>query len=94
MLKSKTYLKILFVILGTILAMTIVYAVDFSNKYPLAVTSRISFDAKLKFIREHIDVDTVDTIIVGSSIGLNNIQGTYLEKASKKMSNCFKSFCV
>ena len=86
-MKSKTYLKILFVILGTILAMTIVYAVDFSKKYPIAVTNRISFDAKLKFIREHIDADTVDTIIVGSSIGLNNIQGTYLEKASKKCQN-------
>lgn len=84
MLKSKTYLKILFVIFGTILAMTIIYAVDFSKKYPLAVTNRISFDAKLKFIREHIDVDTVDTIIVGSSLGLNNVQGTYLKKASKK----------
>ena len=80
-MKSKTYLKILFVILGTILAMTIVYAVDFSKKYPIPVTNRISFDAKLKFIREHIDADAVDTVIVGSSIGLNNVQGTYLEKA-------------
>lgn len=67
--------------------MTIVYAIDFSKKYPLPVTNRISFDAKLKFIRENIDVDAVDTIIVGSSIGLNNIQGTYLEKASKKCNN-------
>ena len=84
MLSNKTYLKILFSILGVILAMTVVYAVDFSKKYPLPITNRISFDAKLKFIREHIDADAVDTVIVGSSIGLNNIQGTYLEKASKK----------
>jgi len=84
MLNSKTYLKILFAILGIILAVTITYAVNFSKKYPIPVTGRISFDAKIKFIREHIDVDAVDTIIVGSSLGLNNIQGTYLEKASKK----------
>lgn len=81
------YLKILFSILGIILAMTVVYAIDFSKKYPLPITNRISFDAKLKFIREHIDTDAVDTIIVGSSIGLNNIQGTYLEKASEKCKN-------
>lgn len=83
-MKYKTYIKILFSSLAMILAMTIVYAVDFSKNYPLPVTNRISFDAKLKFIREHIDVDSVDTIIIGSSIGLNNIQGEYLQKKSKK----------
>ena len=83
-MNNKIYLKILFTILGLILAMTIAYTIDFSKKYPLPITNRISFDAKLKFIREHIDSDAVDTIIVGSSIGLNNIQGTYLEKVSKK----------
>jgi len=58
--------------------------ITFDKKYPLPFTSRISFDAKIKFIREHIDVKKIDTIIVGSSIGLNNIQGTYLEKASNE----------
>ena len=84
MLRNKTYLKILFTLLGTIIAIAIGYAIYFSKNYPLPITNRISFDAKIKFIRENIDIDTVDTIIVGSSIGLNNIQGYYLEKASKK----------
>jgi len=83
-LNSKTYLKILFVLLGIIIATAIAYTYYFSKHYPLPVTNRISFDAKIKFIREHIDMDAVDTLIVGSSIGLNNIQGTYLEKSSKK----------
>jgi hypothetical protein len=60
------------------------YAYYFSKTYPLPFTNRISFDAKIKFIREHIDVKEIDTIIVGSSIGLNNVQGAYLEKASSK----------
>lgn len=60
------------------------YVSYFMSRYPLPITSRISFDAKLQFVREDIDVEKIDTIIVGSSIGLNNIQGTYLEKASQK----------
>ena len=83
-MNCKIYLRMLFLLLGMILAVAITYAYYFSKNYPLPVTNRISFDAKIKFIREKIDVDTVDTIIVGSSLGLNNVQGAYLEKASKK----------
>ena len=82
MLSSKKYLKKLFIILGIIFISAIGYAYDFSKHYPLPITSHISLDAKIKFIREHIDPDDIDTIIVGSSIGLNNIQGEYLEKSS------------
>lgn len=65
-----------------IIAMSYVYY--FSKHYPFPVSNRISLDAKIKFIRENIDVDKVDTLIVGSSIGLNDIQGPFLEKASNK----------
>jgi hypothetical protein len=78
------YLKVLFTVIGLIVTITVVYVTDFSKKYPLPITNRISFDAKLKFIRENIDPDTIDTLIVGSSIGLNNIQGAYLEKVSSR----------
>ncbi len=60
------------------------YLYVFSKTYPLPILNRISLDAKIKFIRDKIDIDTVDTIIVGSSIGLNNIQGDILEKSSIK----------
>jgi len=83
-MQSKTYLKILFSLLGIILAIAVGYVSYFMRHYPLPITSRISFDAKLKFVREHIDVNKIDTIIVGSSIGLNDIQGAYLEKASTR----------
>jgi len=84
MLSSRIYLKMLFLILGIILTTAILYAGYFFKHYPLPVTGRISFDAKIKFIHEHINTDEIDTIIVGSSIGLNNVQGAYLEKGSKK----------
>lgn len=82
MLSAKKYLKILFSVIFFIGALAAGYAYYFSRHYPLPITSRISFDAKLKFIRDHIDPDSVDTIIVGSSIGLNNVLGSVLEKNS------------
>lgn len=84
MLTSRRYLQILFILFAVILTLTFGYTYQFSKQYPLPFTNRISFDAKIKFIKEHIDPRKIDTIIVGSSIGLNNVQGAYLEKASKK----------
>lgn len=85
MLNPKNYLRILFVFIFLISALAAGYVYDFSKKFPPPITSRISFDAKLKFIRENIDTDKIDTLIVGSSIGLNNVLGAVLEKHSKTM---------
>lgn len=84
LLHSKTYIKTLFIIFGIIGFMVTVYVYYFAINYPIPITNRASFDAKLKFIRENIDVNKVDTLIVGSSVGVNNIQGAYLEQASAK----------
>ncbi len=83
-LSSKTYVKILFLLIGVVLTSTVTYAYYFSQEYPLPFTSRISFDAKIQFVRDKIDVEKIDTIIVGSSIGLNNVNGVALEEASKR----------
>ena len=87
MLSSKVYLKVLFFILGMIVTTTVAYSYYFSKNYPLPITDRISLDAKLQFIREHIDPSKIDTIVVGSSLALNNVQGIYLEKGSNKCKN-------
>ncbi|SFV55804.1 hypothetical protein MNB_SV-6-669 [hydrothermal vent metagenome] len=84
MKKYRNYVRNLFIVFAAILLLALSYVYHFSTNYPIAITNRISFDAKIKFIREHIDPDKVDTIIVGSSIGLNDVQGAYLEKASTK----------
>lgn len=84
MLKYKTYLKLLFIVLVSIFGVAFLYLYIFSRSYPLPLLNRISLDAKIKFIKNNIDIDKVDTIIVGSSIGLNNIQGAVLEKSSEK----------
>jgi len=87
MLNSKKYLKILFIILGMIVTTTVGYSVYFSKHYPVPIIDHISFDAKIQFIYEHIDINKIDTIVVGSSLALNNVQGAYLEKSSKKCKN-------
>ena len=84
MLTYRSYVKVLFFILIGLIVGALFYAYYFTKHYPLPITGRISFDAKITFIKEHIDREKVDTIIVGSSIGLNNVQGTILEASSRK----------
>ena len=83
-MNSKRYLKIIFSLFGLMVLGVGLFVYQYSKKYPLPFTGRISFDAKIKFIKEHVDVSKVDTIIVGSSIGLNDIQGVYMQDASEK----------
>jgi hypothetical protein len=66
-------------------AVAVGYAVYFIAHYPPPLTDHISFDAKLKFVREHIDPDKVDTVIIGSSIGLNDLLGSVMERESKRI---------
>ena len=81
----KQYIKRLMAVLLTIFIGSFIYAYIYSIYYPIPLTSRISLDAKLKFIRDLPDRDNIDTIILGSSIGLNNINGPILEQKSKKI---------
>jgi hypothetical protein len=77
------YLKRLFASLAVIFSLAGGYVVYFNTHYPIPITDHISFDAKLKFVRDRIDPDQVDTLIIGSSIGLNDLLGTEMEKHSK-----------
>ena len=53
-----------------------------SQSYPLPVFNSISLDAKLHFLNRKMNIENADTIIIGSSVGLNNIDGELLEKLS------------
>ncbi|HFU74824.1 MAG TPA: hypothetical protein ENK66_01120 [Arcobacter sp.] len=83
MLNYKTYVKILSVLLISLFLGAFIYVYYFSKYYPIPFTHRISLDDKLRFIRDMPNKETVDTIIIGSSLGLNNIQGAILEDTSK-----------
>ncbi len=84
-MNPKTYLKCLFVGFAVIFSVAVGYVAYFNAHYPIPITDHISFDAKLKFARERVDPDKVDTLIIGSSIGLNNLLGSIMEKNSKKI---------
>jgi len=85
MLKNKTYVKTLSMLLLIIFGGSFLYVYHFSKIYPVPFTYRISLDEKFRFIRDIPDKTQIDTIIVGSSIGLNNVQGIILEESSSKV---------
>ncbi len=62
-----------------------IYIYIYAKSYPIPIFHRISLDAKLMFLRDMKDKEHIDTIIIGSSIGLNNIQGIVLEESSVKV---------
>jgi len=82
-LKAKKYLYTLFLIFTIIFGLVAGYLFYYKQKLPPSLTENIYFDSKLKFIKDKIDIDSIDTIIIGSSVGLNNIRGEYLQTHSK-----------
>ena len=85
MLKNKNYVRILVMLLLVIFGGSFLYVYHFSKTYPVPFTYRVSLDEKFRFIRDIPDKKQIDTVIVGSSIGLNNIQGIILEESSSKV---------
>ena len=84
MLKYKRYVMTLFLLLIGLFGGSFVYVYYFAKTYPIPLTHRISMDDKFRFMRDMDDRDQVDTIIVGSSLGLNNVQGSFIEETSAK----------
>lgn len=87
MLKYRTYVNILSLILAGLVMGAFIYIYFYSKSYPIPIFHRVSLDAKMRFIRDLDDKERFDTIIIGSSIGLNNVQGIVLEESSKKVKN-------
>ena len=82
MLKYKTYVKILSLLLVIVFGGAFIYVYHYAKSYPIPLTHRISMDDKFRFIRDMPDRIQIDTIIIGSSLGLNNIKGIILEESS------------
>ncbi len=87
MLKYKTYVKTLSLMLVIIFGGAFIYVYIYAKSYPSPLFHRISLDAKMRFVRDMSDRDRIDTIIIGSSIGLNNLQGIVLEDSSKEVNH-------
>jgi len=85
MLSYENYLKILFAILSIILSAVYIYSYIYAKYSAIPLVNSISVDAKFQFIRDMDNRNEVDTLILGSSIGLNNVQGVVLENVSNKV---------
>ena len=81
-MNPKKYLLTFFIIIALLITAATLYVYNFVQTYPAPITNRISLDAKLKYIRDNVNPNDIDTIIVGSSIGMNNVIGSILEKNS------------
>lgn len=64
-----------------------VYMILNSSNYPLRFTDSISYDTKLKFLHNDKLFKQADTLIVGSSMGLNNINSSIIAKNTKNIHN-------
>ncbi len=84
-MKPRKYIYLLFFLFGSIFFIYSYYIYNFSQKYPLPITDNIFFDAKIKFIKDNIDIKRVDTLIIGSSIGVNNLSGKILQGHSQRV---------
>jgi len=83
MFKYKTYVQILVLVLISIFAGTFISIYIYAKNYPIPLFHSVSLDTKVMFLRDMDNKENIDTIIVGSSIGLNNVQGIVLEKSSE-----------
>lgn len=54
-----------------------------NNGRPIRLTSSISYDSKLMFLKNNDILKKADTIVIGSSMGLNNIDSSTLEKSNQ-----------
>jgi len=50
------------------------------HRYPPSITNSLSFDAKLQFLRGNRQIFAARTVVIGSSMGLNNLDSAYLER--------------
>ena len=81
-----SYKKWIVVFVGVIFINIVAISIFiYSHHIPLRFTNSISYDAKLNFLHKTNCLKDADTIVVGSSMALNNISGITLEDNSSKI---------
>jgi len=81
-MKKKTWVAIWFLLLFILFisSFIFIYYLNECKGVPLRLTSSISFDAKLEFLKDYSEIKHTEILIVGSSMGLNNINSELLAK--------------
>ncbi len=65
-----------------VVAYIAVVLLTLSTDMPLRFTKSISYDAKIKFIKQKLDQRQYDTYVLGSSMALNNIDSAVVENTA------------
>lgn len=78
------YWLVIFFSISLISAATVQFSLVYLN-IPLRFSNAISYDAKLTFIKKSNLLEKADTLVIGSSMSFNNINGIMLENNSSKI---------
>lgn len=80
-MSSKKFLKVVFALILTFPVLATIFISYFYDKenIPYRFSNSISYDAKISFLKRNKEkLINADTIVIGSSMGLNNIDSEYL----------------
>lgn len=83
---GKTWVKVHLLILSVLFLATYLFIIYAEKLYPLRISDNVAFDAKVRFLKDSFPrLMTSDAVIVGSSMGLINLNGKTLQEKSKKI---------
>jgi hypothetical protein len=82
MTQARVYILRTFSLTVFFYALIILALYKVESKFHLPIYNHISLDTKIHFLKHRVALDAADTIIIGSSLALNNINGELLEDTS------------
>jgi hypothetical protein len=65
--------------------LTYIFIIFAEEYYPLRISENVAFDAKIRFLKKSKRLNSSDTIVIGSSMGLINLNGEVLEEKSRSI---------
>ena len=65
--------------------LTYIFIIFAEEYYPLRISENVAFDAKIRFLKDSKRLNSSDTIVIGSSMGLINLNGKVLEEKSRSI---------
>jgi hypothetical protein len=84
-MRGKTWVKLHFLMLSILFSLTYLFIIFAENYYPLRFTENVAFDVKIRFFKDSKRLPISNTLIVGSSMGLINLNGEVLENESSSI---------
>ena len=82
---GKSWVRAHLSMLAVLLIATYAFIVYAEKLYPLRISDNVAFDAKVRFLKDSQRISGSDAAIIGSSMGLINLNGKTLEEKSKKI---------